>query len=135
MTFVITVPTVVRNKAAAVGATQWLADLPSLVSGLERDWSIEVGLPYADATEAFVAEATLDDGTAAALKLVVPRDGDAARNEITVLRLTNGEGCVRLLRDDVARGALLLERLGRSLHELALPIDRRHDILYDAAAR
>ena len=31
MTFVITVTAVVRNKAAAVGATQWLADLPALV--------------------------------------------------------------------------------------------------------
>ena len=131
----ITVPAVVRNKAAAVGAAQWLADLPALVAGLEREWSIEVGLPCADATEAFVAEATLADGTPVVLKLLVPRDGDAAANEITVLRLTNGGGCVRLLRDDAARGALLLERLGRSLHELALPIDRRHEILYAAAAR
>ena len=133
--FVITVPAVVRNKAAAVGATQWLADLPALVADLEREWSVEVGRACADATEAFVAEATLDDGTPVVLKLLVPRDGDAAANEITVLRLTNGEGCVRLLRDDAARGALLLERLGRSLHELALPIDRRHEILYAAAAR
>jgi streptomycin 6-kinase len=35
-----------------------------------------------------------------------------------VLRLTDGDGCVRLLRYDAARGALLLERLGRSLVQL-----------------
>jgi streptomycin 6-kinase len=68
------------------------------------------------------------------LKLIVPRSGDAAQNEITVLRLTDGEGCARLLREDAERGALLLERLGRSLHQLALPIRRRHEILCATAA-
>ena len=42
---------------------------------------------------------------------------------------------MRLLRADPARGALLLERLGRSLHELALPLRRRHEILCRTAAR
>ncbi len=129
------VPPVVTNKAIACGATQWLDELPALVASLEREWSIAVGRPYDDATEAFVAEAALGDGTPAVLKLLVPRAGDAGRNEITVLRLTNGEGCVRLLRDDEARGALLLERLGRSVRELALPIGQRHEILCSSAAR
>lgn len=69
----IAVPAVVRNKAAAVGANQWLDDLPALIAGLERDWSIVVGRPYGDATEAFVAEAVLADGTPAVVKLLVPR--------------------------------------------------------------
>jgi streptomycin 6-kinase len=129
------VPKVVRNKALAVGAQWWLDELPALVSAIEEEWSITVGPPFEDATEAFVAAATFDDGVAAVLKLVVPRDRDAAGNEIKVLRLANGEGCARLLRYDAPRGALLLERLGRSLFELALPIERRHEILCDAAAR
>jgi len=128
------VPPVVTNKAIACGAAQWLDELPALVASLEHEWSIAVGRPYNDATEAFVAEAVFADGTPAVLKLLVPRAGDAARNEITVLRLANGEGCVRLLRDDEARGALLLERLGRSLRELAFPIGQRHDILCSTAA-
>ncbi len=124
-----------REKALAAGATRWLGDLPGLVAGLERDWSIRVGLPYQDATEAFVARARLGDGTPAVLKLIVPRPtGDAGR-EITALRLVGGQGCVRLLQADPARGALLLERLGRSLHELALPIAQRHEILCSAAER
>jgi len=70
------------------------------------------------------------------LKLMIPRAAiDAAGHEITALRLADGEGCVRLLRADAARGALLLERLGRSLHELALPIAQRHEILCAAAMK
>jgi len=129
------VPPVVREKALAVGAAGWLDDLPGLVRAIEADWQIVVGRAYRDSTEALVVEATLADGTPAVLKLMVPRDGDAAAHEATVLRLAAGEGCPRLLRDDVARGALLLERLGPSLHELGLPIGRRHEILVSAAAR
>jgi streptomycin 6-kinase len=150
----LAIPAVVRNKAAAVGAPGWIDDLPGLVADVEREWSIRVGRPYRDATEAFVAEATLSDGFPVVLKLLIPRPGgavpggaddagavggsrpgEAARREIAVLRLTGGEGCVRLLRADAARGALLLERLGRSLHELGLPMTRRHEILSATAAR
>jgi streptomycin 6-kinase len=129
------VPDPVRRKALAVGAGWWLDGLPALVAVLERDWSIKVGRPYGDATEAFVAEVVLAGHTPAVLKLLVPRDGEAAGNEITVLRLTDGNGCPRLLRHDVTRGALLLERLGRSLHEIGVPIRRRHEILCSAASR
>ena len=131
----IQVPEVVRQKAFAVGADVWLDELPLLVARLEQEWGIAVGAAYSDSTEAFVAEAICEDGTPAVLKLLVPRSDDAAENEITVLRLTDGEGCVRLLRDDAARGALLLERLGRPLYQLGLPIRRRHEILCSAATR
>jgi len=129
------VPAVVRNKALAAGAAQWISDLPGLAADLERDWSVTIGPSYDDATEAFVAQATLSDGTPAVLKVHIPRPGDHARREITVLRLADGQGCARLLRADPARGALLLERLGRSLHQLNLPVTRRHEILCSAAAR
>lgn len=129
------VPEVVRNKALASGAGRWLDELPALVADLEREWSVAVGRPMDGGTEAFVAEAALDDGTPVVLKLFIPRDGNHGLNEITVLRLADGEGCVRLLRADPARDAVLLERLGRPLHELALPIGRRHEILCAASAR
>ncbi len=131
----IQVPEVVRQKAFAVGADAWLDDLPQLVARMELEWGIAAGAAYGDSTEAYVAEAICEDGTPAVLKLLVPRSGDAAENEITVLRLTDGEGCVRLLRHDAGRGALLLERLGRSLYELGLPIRRRHEILCSTATR
>jgi streptomycin 6-kinase len=129
------VPPVVRAKALAVGASEWLDGLPDLVAGLERAWTIRVGRVLEDATEALVAEAVAEDGTAAVLKLIVPRDGEAARREIAVLRHCAGQGCAMLLRDDVERGALLLERLGPSLHDLALPVAQRHEILCATAQR
>jgi len=131
----IEIPLAVRNKAIAVGAKRWLADLPALVADLAREWGLAVGRSYADATEGFVAEATLDGGTPAVLKLHIPRRGDLIRREATVLRLAGGEGCVRLLRADVARGALLLERLGRSMFQLGLAYRRRLPLLVAAAAR
>jgi streptomycin 6-kinase len=132
---VVEVNEVVREKALSVGAQAWLDKLPALVAGVERDWGITVGAPYPDSSEAFVAAAACDDGTPAVLKLVVPRDNRAAEHEIAALRLADGDGCARLLRDDVARGALLLERLGRSMHELALPVRTRHDALVRVARR
>ncbi len=127
------VPAVVRNKAIAVGATDWIDGLDDLVADVQHEWSITVGRPYEDGTEAYVAEVTLGDGTPAVLKLIMPGVGDAAKHEIAVLRRTNGEGCVELLRDDVDRGALLLERLGPSLHDLGLPTVQRHAILCSVA--
>jgi len=131
---VIELPPVVRNKAVAVGAAGWLDALPTIVASCEREWSITVGRSYDGGTEAFVAEATRADGSPAVLKVVIPRDTDAARNEINALRLANGDGCVQLLQADAGRGALLLERLGASLYDLALPIEQRHEILCATAS-
>ncbi len=128
------VPDVVANAAQASGAEWWLRDLPRLVADLEAEWSISVERPYPHATEAFVAEASLGDGTPAVLKLLIPQDGAAARHEVTMLRLAGGRGCAGLLRDDTARGALLLERLGPSLYELGRPLAQRLEILVATAA-
>ena len=124
-----------RAKAEVAGADAWLRGLSDLVTSLESEWEIRVGAAFEDATEAFVAEATMGDGTAAVLKLVVPRPSGEADNEIAVLRHCAGEGCVALLRDDAERGALLLERLGPSLYTLRLPVDERHEILCATARR
>jgi len=93
ITRVIEVPPVVRAKAAAAGAHAWLDRLPELVAGLERDWRITAGRPYTGGTEAYVAAAVRADGTPAVLKLMIPRAGDDAANEIAVLRRCGGEGC------------------------------------------
>jgi len=129
------VPDVVRAKAEVVGASSWLRDLAELIDAVAEEWGLDVGEAFPDATEAFVAPASTRDGTPAVLKLIVPRDGDAARNEIIALRLADGDGCARLLRDDVARRALLVECLGPSLHDLGLPIGERHEILCATARR
>jgi streptomycin 6-kinase len=125
----IKVPDVVRNKAHVEGAEDWLQSLPELIRDLEARWSIEVGPPIEGGTESYVAEAVGDDGSELVLKLLIPRVGNAASNEIKVLSIANGRGCVELLRSDESLGALLMERLGPTLHALALPIAERHEIL------
>ena len=130
------IPDPVRKKAMLVGAGQWLRRLPELVRRLEQDWEFVSGRTFDGGTEALVVEATLRGGAEAVLKLVIPRADDAAaRNEIAVLRLVDGEGCARLLRAELALGALLIERLGPSLYELGYPASRRHEILCATAAR
>ena len=131
----VEVSELVRNRAVVEGAEQWLADLPELVAGLERDWGMTVHRTYTGGSEAFVAGVTLDDGSEGVLKVLIPRDNDWARHEITVLTLADGEGCARLLRSDVGRSAMLLERLGPTLNELGYPIERRHEVLVSTAQR
>ena len=79
----IEVPAIVRNKARAAGAEDWLERSPALVSGLEADWSIAVGQPYEGGTEAFVADATRADDTPAVFKMLVPGTGSNASDEAT----------------------------------------------------
>ena len=126
-----------RNRAVAVGAAEWLERLAALVQGLEDDWTIVVGRPYEGGSEAFVAEATCGDGTPAVLKVLMPHGGGWSRpsSEATALRLAGGDGCPVLYRYDPDRGALLMERLGRPMYELGLPLSRRLELLCDTAAR
>jgi streptomycin 6-kinase len=127
------VPSPVCAKAMAVGADAWLEALPELVTEISTDWSLRVTDTFDGGTEALVAAVELEDGTPAVLKLPIP--SGEVRHEATTLRLAAGEGCVRLLRYDESRQALLLERLGRSLHELRLPLRARHEILCATAQR
>jgi streptomycin 6-kinase len=128
-------PEVVRNKAVAAGAAWWIDALADIVAGLEQEWSITIGRSFDEGTEAFVAEAEMADGTPAVLKVLVPRAADVAEREAIVLRLADGDGCPLLHRADPSRGALLMERLGPSMHSLGLPYEHRLPALCDAAAR
>lgn len=128
----IGIPEAVRGKAMASGARSWLDELPALIAELARDWSLALGRVFDTATEALVVEATTDAGVPAVLKLPIWPGGPTS-SEITVLRLAGGAGCATLLRHDPAGRALLLERLGPSLFDLGIPIQRRHEILCAAA--
>jgi streptomycin 6-kinase len=128
--FVRDLPAAVRAKAGDVGADAWLTGLPDLVSGLAREWGLRLGEPFRDATEAYVVRVTRRDGRSAVLKLLIP---GAAAPEITFLR-QSGDACCRLLAYDVARNALLLERLGPAMSDLDLPPVDRLTILTDLAA-
>jgi streptomycin 6-kinase len=129
------IPDILRRHAAATGAEAWLDELPAVVRHLEQRWNITVGEPFWGATEAYVAQAATVDGQAVVLKVVLPSNPNAARHEITALRLADGDGCAALLGDDPEVGALLLERLGTPLFKLGLPVAQRLEILCDTVTQ
>ena len=126
---------VVRNKAAVAGASRWVDQLPNLVRELADEWALTPLRPLTGGTESFILEVRRADGSRAVLKLLIPRGVDVTRNEIVVLQLADGEACPRLFKHDEERGALLMERLGRPMSELQIPVLRRHELLCSAAAR
>ena len=52
-----------------------------------------------------------------------------------MLRLASGEGCAKLLGEDVSRQALLLERLGAPMHDIVADPGSRHNLLCEVAVR
>jgi streptomycin 6-kinase len=114
----------VRRKAESLGerGCAWLNDLPRCIAEVERDWKITVGRPFRGGTEAFTAEARMEDGRDVVLKIAIP-GLDPARQELRVLRAAGGSGYARLIAADGMSNAMLLERLGAQLHELGLPAD------------
>jgi streptomycin 6-kinase len=127
------IPEQVRRTVIADGNESWLDELPGLVDSLAREWGLTVGASFAGGHAALVVGVTLVDGTAGVLKVGVPgRDLGA---EAMALRLADGAGCAKLLREDVGRRALLLERLGDPMHDLVADPASRHELLCDAAVR
>jgi len=132
----IDVPASLRKARTAAGEIAWLDALPQLVDEMASQWSLAVGRSCDGfGMNALVVEATTADGTAAVLKLGPPGDAEKVVREAAVLRLADGDGCARLLDADLARRALLLERLGPSMYDLGVPRRQRHELLLDAVRR
>ncbi|HEX8347620.1 MAG TPA: aminoglycoside phosphotransferase family protein [Actinoplanes sp.] len=100
-----------RNVVGAWGSdgARWLAELPSIVREVARDWDLTVGAPY-ELSYHYVAAVVCADGTPAVLKLGVP-SGTSLAEEAPALAAFGGRGAVQMLRVDLDRGALLLERV------------------------
>jgi streptomycin 6-kinase len=124
----------VRQTALSHGASgrRWLDGLSALVTEVEHDWGITVGATMSGGTASYVAEATTAEGAAAVIKLAMPAEfaalGDFS-SEIRTLMIADGNGCARLLHHDEARRALLIERLGRQLNDLGLPVRSQLEII------
>jgi len=97
----------------------WLSRVPETLRDLEHRWSLTLGVPYQDASCAWVAPATLADGTSAVLKLGMPHM--EAEHEIQGLRFWNGDPTVQLLKADHEHSAMLLERCEPGTKLRALP--------------
>ena len=116
----IDVPDIVKRTALDhEHGAEWLAGIDDLVAGLARDWDLTIGEVFSGGTASVVIAVTTASGEAAVLK-VAPDD---LTTEANTFELANGRGCARMLRHDLSRGALLLERLGRQLDALGLSTD------------
>ena len=129
-----------RAVATGDGADRgaWLAALPGLLAGLTSDWSITVGARLDGGRTSYVAEATTEDGTPAVLKVSIPSGNDELTpfdRQLAALQLAGGDPYVGLIRHDVPRQALLLERLGRPMAALGWSASRQLAALARTAAR
>jgi streptomycin 6-kinase len=111
----------------------WLAALPSSIDAVAESWELSIAAPYPDPYASWVAPATRSDGTEVVLKLGFP--DRESRYEHAALRQWNGEGAIRLLEQDTARHAMLLERClpGTPLSDVEL--DAAMDVMIDLLPR
>lgn len=84
--------------------------MPTLVDTMLGEWDLRLDGYRGVGECALVLGVRTADGAPAALKIGWPHP--EAAFEHVALRLWNGDGAIRLLRADPARGALLLERAG-----------------------
>jgi streptomycin 6-kinase len=127
------VPDDVRKTAVADGNEAWLDGLESALGSLARDWSLTLGESLRGGHDALVVATTNADGTASVLKVGIPGHRRRLGFEAAALELAAGQGCARLLRQDLNRNALLLERLGCAMYDVIPDPATRHDELCDLA--
>lgn len=97
----------------------WLAQLPHVVDAFCAQWQLTIaGFPMHGYLGLVVP---VQHGMTACV-LKVSWIDDSTAEEALALAAWNGQGAVRLLASEPARGALLLERLDHQRHLNALPI-------------
>jgi len=121
-------PELVQLKARAQGAEgeRWLRDLPELIDEVQAEWHLAVTSVLPGGTSAVVAEVITRAGEDAILKIAMPdglRGNPSFAHELQALLLGAGSGYVHLLRHDLARRAMLLEKLGPSMASFELGDD------------
>ena len=103
-------PRLIASCAGAAECVEWLRRLPATVTELEARWSLTLSEPFTtdEGSCAWVAPAETADGARVVLKIGMPHF--EARDEASGLRFWNGDPAIRLLDEDAASGAMLLER-------------------------
>lgn len=102
------VPDELRWWVKEPGGAAWLERLPRLVDECVEAWSLQWEGLFHPLRLALVAKVKLADGRRAVLKLNKPEA--ESEHEGEALSHWGGEGAIQLLRQDVERQALLLER-------------------------
>jgi streptomycin 6-kinase len=119
----------VRARVVGLGdeGQAWVDALPGLLGDLARQWSLRLGRALPGGSASYLTTVLRADGSDAVLKVALPGEDVAVRAD--ALRSADGQGYVRVLEADPARGALLLERLGTALERSGLGVDERLDAL------
>jgi streptomycin 6-kinase len=127
------VPPLVRRRALGIGeiGSAWLEQLDAVVSGVAKDWDLEVGRVLDGGSSALVAEVGMPGDVAAILKIACPHP-DLTTIEADILRAAGGRGYARLYHHNPAERAMVVERLGLPMWDLNWPQDRQL-LLYCAA--
>jgi streptomycin 6-kinase len=136
----VAVPERLMTSVTALGpaGSRWLEDLPDILASLAADWSIAYGRPLDGGNAAYVIEAVTANGRPVIAKLALPAgvDGFAPfEQELEALRLAGGDPYAELIRHDVSRRSLLLERLGPPLASLGWPPARQLTTVASTLAR
>ena len=120
------VPELVRQRAMSNAAGQrWLDDLDAVVAELCDRWELQLGRSMSGGTASFVATAVDGAGRSCVLKVAMPLDQDELdtfERSVLAHRLADGRGCAPLLDQSTTPPAMLLERLGPNLDELAMSV-------------
>ena len=111
MAVAVQVPRPLARRAEQVWGPvgrNWVEELPATVTALVRKWDLTLEGLYPLSLH-WVSAVRAGDGSPAVLK-IGPAEAGHLVDEARTLRLFDGNGSVRLLREDRRRGALLLER-------------------------
>lgn len=120
------IPTEVKSKLGILGeeGSKWLANLNSRVLGIKDKWGLQLGKILKGGSDSLVIEAITNEGNLAILKLSIP-DSFGLRREASILNRANGCGYPKLYQQDSKSAIFLVERLGKSLESLNLPLVKK----------
>lgn len=123
------IPELVRRRAEQGGAAEqaWLAGLDDLVAELAADWNLTLGPVLTCGSEAVVLAARTAEGREAVLKVLPVLATSAA--EAPVLVAARGRGYAEVIRHDLGRNVVLLERLGDQLVNMGFSVADQIDVI------
>lgn len=101
----------VKHVTAMFGVSgeAWFEDLPGTIRALEEKWDVEIQLPFTGIEYNYVAPAVMAGSALAVVKISPPYEDNEIFRQARYLRELNGNGAVRLLAEDRALLAILIE--------------------------